>query len=69
MRAGDLTVASYGRKMMTDDVRGYYERRAEKQLLMATATDHRDACASHYTLANLYLERASAIAEAEDAND
>lgn len=55
--------------IMTEDERGYYERRAEKQLLMATATDHRDACASHYTLANMYLERASEIAEAEDVND
>jgi hypothetical protein len=50
--------------MMKDDERGYYERRVEKQLLMATATEDRNVCASHYTLANLYLERAF---DAEDA--
>lgn len=41
--------------MLTDDERGYFERRAEKQLLMAAATGDRNACASHYELANLYL--------------
>lgn len=40
---------------MTDEDRLYYERRAEKQLDMAAATDDPNACSSHYTLANLYL--------------
>lgn len=41
--------------MPKDDERGYFERRAEKELLMAAATNDPNACASHYQLANLYL--------------
>ena len=44
--------------MPTNDDRGYYERRAEKELSMAEATVDRNACASHYELANRYLELA-----------
>lgn len=44
--------------MPTNDDRGYYERRAEKELSMAEATGNRNACASHYELANRYLELA-----------
>ncbi|MFS0770857.1 hypothetical protein [Sphingomonas sp. 1P08PE] len=51
--------------MLNDKERGYYARRAEKELLMAAATENRGACASHYALANLYLNLASA-AEAEE---
>ncbi len=46
--------------MPTDDDRDYYERRAEKELSMAEATGNRNACASHYALANRYLELAFA---------
>jgi hypothetical protein len=53
--------------MLTDDERDYYERRAEKELLMASATDNQQACASHYTLANLYLELAYEPVEAEES--
>ncbi len=41
--------------MVTDEDRRYYERRAEMELEMAAGTDDPSACASHYTLANLYL--------------
>ena len=41
--------------MVTDEDRRYYERRAEMELEMAAGTDDPNACASHYTLANLYL--------------
>lgn len=44
--------------MPKNDDRGYYERRAEKELSMAEATGNRNACASHYELANRYLELA-----------
>ena len=53
---------------MTHDERGYYERRAEQQLLMATATENPNACASHYTLANMYLERMFKADEAVTKN-
>lgn len=45
--------------MLTDGDRGYYESRAEQELLMAAASGDRNACASHYGLANLYIELAS----------
>ena len=41
--------------MVTDEDRRYYERRAEMELEMAAGTDDPKACASHYTLASLYL--------------
>ena len=41
--------------MVTDDDRRYYKRRAEMELEMAAGTDDPSTCASHYTLANLYL--------------
>ncbi len=44
------------RVILTEDDRGYYERRAEKELSMAEATGDPNACASHYELANRYLE-------------
>ncbi len=49
--------------MFTDEDRCYYERRAEMELGMAAETDDPNACASHYTLANLYL----ALVFGEDA--
>lgn len=41
--------------MVTDEDRNYYERRAEREIAMAAATDDPNACASHYALANMYL--------------
>jgi hypothetical protein len=41
--------------VVTDEDRRYFERRAEMELEMAAGTDDPNACASHYTLANLYL--------------
>jgi C1A family cysteine protease len=55
--------------MLTEEERGYYERRAEKQLAMAEATADPGACASHYTLANLYLDLAYEPDSAEDLTE
>lgn len=41
--------------MLDEDERGYFERRAEKEMLMAAATADPRVCASHYNMANLYL--------------
>ena len=53
--------------MVTDEDRLYYERRAEMALKMAAATEDPDARRSHYTLANLYLDRAFDETPDEDA--
>lgn len=44
--------------MQSDDERSYYEARAEMQLRLAAATTNPAVCASHYALANMYLELA-----------
>lgn len=41
--------------MLDEDERGYYERRAEKEILMAAEAADPRVCASHYNMANLYL--------------
>lgn len=41
--------------MLDEDERGYFERRAETEMLMAAATADPRVCASHYNMANLYL--------------
>lgn len=49
--------------MQADDERTYYEARAELQLRLAAATANPAVCASHYALANLYLELAGKAEE------
>jgi hypothetical protein len=42
---------------MSQEEREYYERRAEAELSLAQAAEHRRAVQAHYELASAYLDR------------
>ena len=42
---------------MSQEEREYYERRAEAEIALAQAADHRRAVQAHYELAAAYLDR------------
>jgi hypothetical protein len=42
---------------MSQEEQEYYERRAEAELELAQAAEHRQAVQAHYELASAYLDR------------
>ena len=42
---------------MSADERDYLERRAEEEIFLAQAAEHRRAVQAHYELASAYLDR------------
>jgi len=54
---------------MNEDDAIYYQRRAEAELEQAQRATKPEAVLAHYTLANAYLERVSAVTPLQQAED